>query len=100
VAGKKKTARVAGKLTGEPRPGAPEPVEPLMNYRLLVESSLSGIFIVQDYRFVYVNDAFARMHGYQAEELLGMPDWKQSILMKGKKSPQELLIDMPAPRLL
>jgi PAS domain S-box-containing protein len=73
VAGKKKTARVAGKLTGEPRPGAPEPVEPLMNYRLLVESSLSGIFIVQDYRFVYVNDAFARMHGYQAEELLGMP---------------------------
>ena len=40
-------------------------------YRSLVESSLTGVFIHQDYKFVFVNERFARMHGYTPEELMG-----------------------------
>ncbi len=40
-------------------------------YRLLVESSLTGVFIHQDGRYVFVNKRFARMHGYEPEELIG-----------------------------
>ena len=41
-------------------------------YKILTTSSLTGIFIHQDGRFVFVNDRFATMHGYTTEELLGM----------------------------
>ena len=40
-------------------------------YRTLTESSLTGIFIHQDRKYVFVNDRFARIHGYTAQELLG-----------------------------
>ena len=40
-------------------------------YKTLTNSSLTGIFIHQDERYVFVNDRFAKMHGYSAEELLG-----------------------------
>ena len=40
-------------------------------YSTLVENSLTGIFIHQDGRYVFVNDRFADIHGYQLEELLG-----------------------------
>ncbi len=40
-------------------------------YRTLTESSLTGIFIHQDGKYVFVNDRFAAMHGYTAQELLG-----------------------------
>jgi PAS domain S-box-containing protein len=41
-------------------------------YRTLVESSLTGVFIHQDYKFIFVNERFAWMHGYTPEELIGM----------------------------
>jgi PAS domain S-box-containing protein/putative nucleotidyltransferase with HDIG domain len=44
-------------------------------YRMLTEHSLTGIFIEQDEKFVYVNEKFARMHGYEPEELLGKEHW-------------------------
>ena len=40
-------------------------------YRSLTEDSLTGIFIHQDGRYVFVNDRFAGIHGYRSEELLG-----------------------------
>jgi PAS domain S-box-containing protein len=41
-------------------------------YRLLIEHSPAGIFLHQDDRFVYVNEAFARIFGYTAEDMVGM----------------------------
>ena len=40
-------------------------------YKTLVEHSLTGIFIHQDGRYVFVTDRFAGMHGYTREELMG-----------------------------
>lgn len=39
-------------------------------YRLMVESSRDAIVISQNDRFIYVNDAFAKMLGYNKEELI------------------------------
>jgi len=41
-------------------------------YKTLTTNSLTGIFIHQDGKFVFVNDRFAKLHGYTTEELLGM----------------------------
>jgi len=40
-------------------------------YRTLVENSLTGIFIYQDGKYIFVNNRFAEMHGYEVEELIG-----------------------------
>jgi PAS domain S-box-containing protein len=40
-------------------------------YSTLVENSLTGIFIHQDGKYVFVNDRFAEIHGYTREVLLG-----------------------------
>ncbi len=40
-------------------------------YKTLTEKSLIGVFIVQNGKYVFVNDRFAKIHGYAAEELLG-----------------------------
>jgi PAS domain S-box-containing protein len=45
--------------------------EPNQEYKTLTESSLTGIFIHQGGRFMFVNDRFAEMHGYKTEELIG-----------------------------
>src|SRR4030042_3267846 len=39
-------------------------------YKTLTENSLTGIFIHQDGRFVFLNDKFENMNGYKPEELL------------------------------
>ena len=41
-------------------------------YSALVDNSLTGVFIHQDGKYVFVNDRFAEMHGYEPEEMLGM----------------------------
>ena len=40
-------------------------------YKTLTETSLTGIFIHQDGRFVFVNENFAKIHGYKLDELIG-----------------------------
>jgi len=68
-------------------------------YRILTENSLTGIFINQDGRYVFVNDRFAEIHGYRSKELLGKdylglihPDERQKVSqivadrLKGKEA--------------
>ena len=61
-------------------------------YKTLTESSLTGIYIHQDGRYVFVNDRFAQIHGYKPEELLGEhyltlihPDEKERVKQIGSK---------------
>lgn len=61
-------------------------------YKTLTTNSLTGIFIHQDGRFVFVNDRFATMHGHTAEELLGKkyealihPDYREVIAERVSK---------------
>jgi PAS domain S-box-containing protein len=58
------------------RKGAEEALrESEERYRLLAESSLTGIYIHQDGRFVYVNDRLATMLGYRVDEVIGTDFW-------------------------
>lgn len=40
-------------------------------FRILVEQSLVGVFIIQDEKFVYVNPGFEKIAGYSSDELIG-----------------------------
>ncbi len=40
-------------------------------YRSLIESIQDGIFIIQDGKIQYVNEALARMGGYKVMEMIG-----------------------------
>ncbi|MDB6052911.1 MAG: multi-sensor hybrid histidine kinase [Verrucomicrobiales bacterium] len=42
-------------------------------FRALLENSLTGIYVIQEYRFVYVNPTLCRILGYSAEELTSGP---------------------------
>ena len=39
-------------------------------YRILTEKALVGVYLVQGGKFRYVNPAFARIHGYEPDELI------------------------------
>jgi PAS domain S-box-containing protein len=45
-------------------------------YRLITESSLTGIYVHQDGLFQYVNSPLADMLGYSPEEMIGKPFWE------------------------
>ncbi|MBS1767394.1 MAG: PAS domain S-box protein [Acidobacteria bacterium] len=42
-------------------------------YRTLVEEGLTGVYLIQDGVFQYVNPAFCRVFGYSESEMKGMP---------------------------
>jgi PAS domain S-box-containing protein len=42
-------------------------------FRLLAEEALAGVYLIQDDRFVYVNEAIARIYGLSREEILQLP---------------------------
>src|SRR5690606_8549603 len=46
---------------------------PLETYRLLVEESLTGVYLIQGERFVYINPRLAELFGASREELLALP---------------------------
>ena len=43
-------------------------------FRGVTEQSLTGIYVIQDGRFVYLNARFAEMFGYTVDELLAHPE--------------------------
>jgi diguanylate cyclase (GGDEF)-like protein/PAS domain S-box-containing protein len=43
-----------------------------LKYRQLTDNSLVGVYIHQDGKFVFVNNKFAEIHGYQPQELIGI----------------------------
>ncbi len=45
-------------------------------FRVLADTSLTAIFLVQNNRFVYVNPAAQGIMGYSSEEFLAMDPWK------------------------
>jgi two-component system sensor kinase FixL len=53
-----------------------EEVSHLRDYAMLVEQSLTGIYIDQDGKIVLANERFAEIYGYPEEELLGMESRK------------------------
>ena len=46
---------------------------PLETFRLLVEESLTGLYLIQNDRLVYANQTLADFFGYSREELLQLP---------------------------
>ncbi|HEX7628645.1 MAG TPA: PAS domain S-box protein, partial [Candidatus Methanoperedens sp.] len=40
-------------------------------YRTLIENIQDGVFIIQDQKFQFVNEAFARLAGFEVEEIIG-----------------------------
>jgi PAS domain S-box-containing protein len=74
-------------------------------YKTLVDSSLTGIFIHQDGKYVFLNDRFAQMHGYQMDEVIGRnhmtlihPDERERLgelaakRLKGEVVPQQYVV--------
>lgn len=70
-------------------------------YSTVVKNSLTGIFVHQDGKYLFVNDGFANIHGYQPDELLGKdpltlihPDQREAVRqlsskrLKGKSAPE------------
>ena len=47
-------------------------------HRTLIENIQDGVFIILDRKFKFVNEAFARLAGYEVEEIIGM-DFRQFI---------------------
>ncbi len=41
-------------------------------YRTLIDNIQDGVFIVQDYKYAFVNEALAKMVGFSAAEMIGM----------------------------
>jgi len=56
-------------------------------YRVLVEQSLQSLIIVQDFRIVFANQAFARLSGYTVEELLSLPPGRVRMLVHPEDQP-------------
>lgn len=41
-------------------------------YRMLIHNLQDGVFIIQDGKMQFVNEAFAKMVGYKVDEIIGM----------------------------
>ncbi|HEY7543389.1 MAG TPA: PAS domain S-box protein, partial [Blastocatellia bacterium] len=64
-------------------------------YRILSDQSLLGVYVIQDGKFRYVNPAYARMFGYEPEEIIDHIDPLDMIL----SADAEKLIDAIRSRL-
>ena len=62
---------------------------PLETFRLLVEESLTGLYLIQNDRLVYVNQTLADIFGYSREEMLGLPSALDVIETKDREIVRE-----------
>ncbi len=53
-------------------------------YRMLIENLQCGVFIIQDSKLQYINEAFARIAGYEAMEIIGR-DFREFIVSEDLK---------------
>lgn len=68
-----------------------------LKFRTLAEKSMVGIYIVQNGKFVYVNQRFAEVFGYQPDELIGAypvhtiihPDYQDLVIEKVRLRKEE-----------
>jgi len=63
------------------------------NFRSLVEESLSGVYIIQDGAFAYINPRFVAMFGYDGDELIGR-DVLGMIHTEDRQAASEVLQDL------
>lgn len=54
-------------------------------YRTLVDQCQDGVFVAQDGRYIYVNQAFAHMLGYSQREMIGM-DYMQIVAPEDREA--------------
>ncbi|MFP4289597.1 MAG: PAS domain S-box protein [Bacteroidales bacterium] len=58
--------------------------------RLVTENAFDGIYLMENKRYIYVNDRFCKITGYTAEELTSSEfDYKQLLTPRGKKMVEE-----------
>ncbi len=62
-------------------------------YRILVEQSLVGVYLIQDYRYVYVNPKMAEIFGYTQEELLSLPNVTLGVVSTERERVQKQIRD-------
>jgi diguanylate cyclase (GGDEF)-like protein/PAS domain S-box-containing protein len=62
---------------------------PAETFRLLVEESLVGVYLVQDDRLVYANRKLADVFGYSREELLALPSVLLLVAQQDQESVRE-----------
>src|SRR4030042_5451679 len=69
------------KPINRPKRGNKVTQEPERKYKTLVENSLQGIVVIQDFRIVFTNVAFSKISGYTIRELMSLPPQKVKTLI-------------------
>jgi diguanylate cyclase (GGDEF)-like protein/PAS domain S-box-containing protein len=64
---------------------------PPETYRLLVEESLVGVYMIQDERLLYANPKLGDLFGYTREEMLGLPSVLEVIAKSHKDTVRETM---------
>ena len=64
---------------------------PAETFRLLVEESLVGVYMVQDERLIYANRKLGELFGYTREEMLGLPSVLEVIARSSRETVRETL---------
>ena len=60
-------------------------------YRLLVEESLVGVYLIQDERLLYANRRLGELFGYTREEMLALPSVLDVIAKSHKDTVRETM---------
>jgi len=64
---------------------------PAETYRLLVEESLVGVYMVQDERLIYANRKLAELFGYTRDEMMGLGSVLEVIAKSSRDTVRETL---------